>query len=260
MDIVTRSAGTFAVAIVITGLVTIGSAMASPRIATDAPVETPAEDKTAMPTVNDLADSASRLAELRKHLRPYWFPGEAGGIVLLMGLDEEDSERFFTALTARVPELAQVAPDKQLAKLIRILTEDIRAFLAAGKLEPGAYRLDNYHLDYAVNGEVIFNADGDPPIVLPADRTFTFTVSDEHVKLLRCVYTRELHGSIELMDMKRPYGDMTYYFLDMADALGEPIPRNANGEYAFTPQQIERYLQLHREMLFASQAFWVYAR
>jgi hypothetical protein len=67
-------------------------------------------------------------------------------------------------------------------------------------------------------------------------------------------------GIIELMDMKRPYGDMTYYFLDMADALGEPPVRDADDEPEFPPQQTERYLQLHREMLFAAQAFWRYAR
>jgi hypothetical protein len=63
------------------------------------------------------------------------------------------------------------------------------------------------------------------------------------------------------MDMKRPYGDMTYYFIDMADALDEPLPpRDAHNRLEFTPQQIERYVQLHREMLFAAQAFWRYAQ
>jgi hypothetical protein len=46
----------------------------------------------------------------------------------------------------------------------------------------------------------------------------------------------------------------------MAEALGEPPPpRDAHDQPEFTPQQIERYLQLHREMLFAAQAFWRYA-
>jgi hypothetical protein len=103
--------------------------------------------------------------------------------------------------------------------------------------------------------------DGDLPILLPAERVFTFTVTDEHLKLLRHLNTREWQGIVELMDMKRPYGDMTYYFIDMATALGEPPPpRDADDEPEFTPQQIERYLQLHREMLFAAQAFWRYAQ
>jgi hypothetical protein len=54
---------------------------------------------------------------------------------------------------------------------------------------------------------------------------------------------------------------MTYYFIDMADALGERLPpRDAEDTPQFTPQQINRYVQLHKEMLFAAQAFWTYAQ
>jgi hypothetical protein len=232
----------------------------------EAQVETGANaDKIEMPILSDLSSSASRLAELREQLRPYWIPGEAGGIALLTGLGLEDEENegsneskeFFKSLAARVPEVAQVVPDdERVAKLVRILVDDVSAFLAEGKLAPGPYQLDNYHLDYALHGKLIFNADGDPPIALPAERMFTFTVTEEHLKLLRHVHTRGFHGEIELMAMKRPYGNMTYYFYDMADALGEPLPDDTY----FTPQQIERYLQLHREMLFAAQAFWCYAQ
>jgi hypothetical protein len=218
-----------------------------------------------MPTAPDLSNSTSRLAELRKQLRPYWAPVEAGGIALLAGLgleneeneESNESREFFKALAARVPEVARIVPeDEQVAKLVRILADDVSAFLAAGQLAPGPYQLDNYHLDYALDGKLIFDANGNPPIALPADRTFTFTVTEEHLKLLRHVHTSGLRGEIELMAMKRPYGNMTYYFYDMADALGEPLPDDTY----FTPQQTERYLQLHREMLFATQAFWRYAQ
>jgi hypothetical protein len=180
-----------------------------------------------------------------------------------LGLENEENEEsnesreFFKALAARVPEVARIVPeDEQVAKLVRILADDVSAFLAAGQLAPGPYQLDNYHLDYALDGKLIFDANGNPPIALPADRTFTFTVTEEHLKLLRHVHTSGLRGEIELMAMKRPYGNMTYYFYDMADALGEPLPDDTY----FTPQQTERYLQLHREMLFATQAFWRYAQ
>jgi hypothetical protein len=251
----------FAMAFAIAGAATAGSGLTQHFAAQAQGETTTMAEKIEMPTAPDLSISTSRLAELRKHMRPYWSPGEAGGIVLLTGLDDQN-EHFFKALAARVPQLAQIVPeDEWLAKLARTLARDVRAFLAAGKLAPGPYQLDNYHLDHARNGELIFNADGDPPIVLPAGRIFTFTVTDEHLKLLRHLNTREWQGIIELMDMKRPYGDMTYYFIDMAAALGEPPPpRDADDEPEFTPQQIEHYLQLHREMLFAAQAFWRYAQ
>ena len=54
---------------------------------------------------------------------------------------------------------------------------------------------------------------------------------------------------------------MTYYFIDRSEALGEqPPPRDATNLPLYTKEQIERFLKLHREMLFAVQAFWVYAR
>jgi hypothetical protein len=208
----------------------------------------------------DLSSSASRLAELRKRMRPFWIPMEAGGIALLCSsymVDpdqfQREDERFFKALAARVPELAEIVPEEQRAELVRILVGDVETFLQAGKLAPGPYQLDNYHLDEAPDGKIDVNFDGDPPIVLPAERIFTFTVTDEHLKLLRHLYTTEMDGCIRLMKPKRPYGDCTYYFYDMADALGKPRPD-------YEGPEIERYRQLHREMLFAAQAFWRYAQ
>jgi hypothetical protein len=260
LDDIKHTVSALVVALAIT--VAVAARPAIPQhFAADTPTKAPVMvDKTEMPTASDLSRSASRLAELRKHLRPYWSPGDAGGIFLL-GLDEQEHARFFEALAASAPQLAPIAPAERPARLARILADDIGAFLTAGKLAPGPYQLDNYHLDHARDGKLTFNADGDPPIVLPAERTFSFTVTEEHLKLLRHLNTREWSGFIELMDPKRPYGDMTYYFIDMADALGEPLPpRDAHNTPEFTPQQIERYLQLHREMLFAAQAFWNYAQ
>jgi hypothetical protein len=115
-----------------------------------------------------LSSSARRLAELRKHLRPYWAASEGGGIFLLAALHRQEHERFFEALAARVPQLAQIVPEKQPAQLARILADDVLAFLEAGKLAPGPYQLNNYHLDYAENGNLTSNGDGDPPIARPS--------------------------------------------------------------------------------------------
>src|SRR5215467_6377080 len=58
-----------------------------------------------------LNDSASRLAEMRKHLRPYWAPIEVGGIFLLPGTDDDENDAFFRGLAARVPRAAGVPDD-----------------------------------------------------------------------------------------------------------------------------------------------------
>jgi len=206
-----------------------------------------------------LNDSAGRLAEMRKHLRTYWAPIEVGGIFLVPGTDDDENDAFFRALAARVPLTAGVPDHRQLSKRLDILADDVAAFLSAAKLTPGPYRIDNYHLELAEDGKLPYSFSFDePPIELPLERTFLFTVTEEHLKLLRHLNTgaRDDPPLIELMDVKRPYGYMTYHFLDMAEALGEPEPRDAD----FTPQQIERYSRLHREMLFAAQAFWIYAQ
>jgi hypothetical protein len=206
-----------------------------------------------------LTDSASRLAELRKHLRPYWAPIEVGGIFLFPGTNDDENDAFFRGLAARVPLPAGVREDSQMSKRLDILADDVAAFLARAKLTPGPYKIDNYHLELAEDGKLhsSFSFDA-PPIELPPERTFLFTVTEEHLKLLRHLNTgkRDDPPLLVLMDDKRPYGYMTDYFFDMADALGEPVPRDADP----TPQQIERYSRLHREMLFAAQAFWTYAQ
>ncbi len=53
---------------------------------------------------------------------------------------------------------------------------------------------------------------------------------------------------------------MSYFYIDMAEALGEPVPRNAKGEASFAPGAVIRYSQLHGQMLFSVQAFWEHAR
>jgi hypothetical protein len=49
-------------------------------------------EKIEMPTAPDLSSSATRLAELRKHMRPS--PVEVGGIVFLTGLKHEENKGF----------------------------------------------------------------------------------------------------------------------------------------------------------------------
>jgi hypothetical protein len=62
------------------------------------------------------------------------------------------------------------------------------------------------------------------------------------------------------MDPKRPYGDMTYFFIDMAAALGRPVIRDGKGDPQFSHQEIKEYQRLHGEMLWAITAFLRYAK
>ena len=203
----------------------------------------------------DLAAAAGRLAHMRRHLRPYWIPMEAGGMLLLPSTDEAKTATFFKDLAARMP------PPGREKDLYDTLSEEVSAFFDTADIEPGVYRLDNYHREYAVDGKIRFDSDGHEDTPLPEGESFDFTVTRDHLKLLRHLNTRSWYNNIELMDPKRPYGDMTYFYLDVSDALGEQRPpRDADNRPAYTKEQIERFLKLHREMLFCAQAFWAYAK
>ncbi|MBO0764035.1 MAG: hypothetical protein J2P50_05540 [Hyphomicrobiaceae bacterium] len=210
-----------------------------------------------------LPDASARIAELRKHLRPYWYPVEAGGIVLMLEHERADANEGFTDdFAARVPEMAAIPPIERWNTLDAMLTNDVKGFFSTAKLTPGTYRLENYHLDYAEEGKLPFDAEGNPPIVLPPHRTFPFTVTTDHLKLLRHLNTEVWFGAIRLIDPERPYGRFSrgYYFIEMAEALGDRQPPcDARERPQLTQLQTDRYLKLHREILFAAQAFWTFA-
>jgi hypothetical protein len=204
---------------------------------------------------HDPAEPAARLAHMRKHLRPYWVAMEAGGMFLLPSMDEAKAAVFFQDLAARMP------PPGREKDMYDTLSGEISEFFETAKFAPGVYRLENYHQEYAVDGKIRFDSDGHEDTALPEGESFDFTVTEDHLKLLRHLNIRSWDAFIEVMDPKRPYGNMTYYFIDMSDALGEPHPpRDANRTPLYTKEQTGRFLKLHREMLFCVQAFWAYAK
>jgi hypothetical protein len=116
--------------------------------------------------------------------------------------------------------------------------------LSHGALAPGRY-------DYAnplVQLPDLVHALPDELAALAVEETLVFDFSAQHDALLRAARWRGLW-----MDAKRPYGDMTYFELDMADILGQPTDRGENGQL---PADQERQLwKLHTEMLSALQVY-----
>lgn len=215
---------------------------------------------TAMP---DFTVSANRLAHMREHLRPYWAPIESGGVFLMAGVDEEAYWRFLADFND-LPEVSDMSPDEDRAPVIaELLANDVLHFFDKAELAPGPYELDNYHLEYAPDGKLMFESEDEESediFALPIEPVFSFELTAEHLKLLRHMNTRDWRGYIEAMDPKRPYGDMTYFYIDMAETLGEgPLPADEDGYSRATKEQIRRYEKLHLEMLLAIQAFWRYA-
>jgi hypothetical protein len=80
-------------------------------------------------------------------------------------------------------------------------------------------------------------------------RIFDFT--QEHLRLIHGV-----HASGTGIDSKRPYGDMTCFYLDMARLLDvAPDGHGAGCQSRFSKAQIERFDALHRSMGPAVQVF-----
>jgi hypothetical protein len=212
-------------------------------------------------TEEPLADGTARLAFMRAHVRPYWFGSEAGGICLATGADDDTHARIFNELLRRVPDTAAATEMRdRWAILQNLIVDDLMVFFSSAGFAPGRYELDNYHLAVAVDGKIPFDTHGDAPIELPPSPRFSFVVTDEHLRMIPRMNTRMWQNVIEIMDAKRPYGS-TGYFVDMADAFGEsPLPHDHEDNLQLTRQQEDRYLDLHRNMLFAVQAFWTYAR
>lgn len=164
-----------------------------------------------------------------------------------------------------MPEVAKEPSEEARVSIIaRLLTNDVLCFFDRAELTPGRYELENYHLEYAPDGKLMYEDEDEKSgefFTLPLEPTFLFELTGEHLKLLRHMNTRDWSGFIEAMDPKRPYGDMSYFYIDMAEALGEgPLPTGADGCAEATKEQIGRYERLHQEMLLAIQAFWRYAQ
>ena len=181
----------------------------------------------------------SVLSAMREWLQPEADLSESQGIYL-DAVDTADEEALLAyAALARIcpgPSGPGANGERGIAEW---LAQIASGFIMEGKLEPGSYVL----------AEAAGGSRGDEVI----------TVSPEHLSLLRSMNTRALGRAVMLMDSKRPYGDMSYFYIDMARTLGEPVPLDASGRTSFPPEAIARYDELHGQMLGVVRAFWRFA-
>lgn len=179
------------------------------------------------------------LSAMRKWLRPEADFSESQGIYL-DAVDAADEEALiaYAALARICPGSSGRGADEERAfaeRLARIAS----SFMLEGMLEPGSYVL----------AEAAGGSGGGEAI----------TVTSEHLLLLRSMNTRVLGRAVMLMDSKRPYGDMSHFYIDLARALGEPVPLDASGRVSFPPEVIARYDELHGQMLGVVRVFWRFA-
>jgi len=199
--------------------------------------------RSALPLVLALAAVPAAAAPDDPHVRLLrqaavaWLDVEAGGVAVLVSprlLDDPehptDAARADIAARAglTVASPLTAADRARVDALLAELPAALGRFLEHATLAPGTYR-------YADR----MPSDPSQPRAERAEpEELAFTA--EHAKLLRALRWNGLFSNF-----KRPYGDMTYYAIDMAAVLGE----------LFTPAEEGRYDRLHREMRPALQVF-----
>jgi hypothetical protein len=172
-----------------------------------------------------------------RNLHVFWVPFEAGAPIIYPAAVLPESFENFGELTPdelRSMQAAQIMMD-------------------CGHLEAGVYALENFWISFYPEGTCPVGADTKAQINIPRDSVLQFEVTEAHLKLLA-----EANTSESGFNFKRPYGDMTFHYLDIAAALGMPVPRKADGSPDFTESEFDNMDRLHGEMLFTVQALLRY--
>ncbi len=192
-----------------------------------------------------------------------WAPIESGAPMVAYSPRLVESDGIPYENVARTAGLPLGSPPSEAEKraidvLVAELPRAFVAFMERATLAPGRYEYRNPLVG-------IEHADGllAPSLSAHArETTVAFELKPEHAKLLRRGSWEGLEkGSMAGymgLDPKRPYGDMTYFELDMAEILGEPTPRDRDGRLA--PAQEARLGRLHEEMQAALQIFLQHAQ
>lgn len=60
------------------------------------------------------------------------------------------------------------------------------------------------------------------------------------------------------IDGKRPYGNRSYYQIDMAELLGQPYTKNTQGQYILLPDKDQSLASLHQQTQAALQVLFMY--
>ena len=199
--------------------------------------------------------SAQHLLLLRQ-LRVQWLSVESGapGIDPLQPLYGQTDAVSAAMLWLKTQDEALAV--QCLAELCRLIPE----FVASARLAPGRYTVPENRRQR-----------------LPALHNGEFELRSEHLRLLQAANWREIDGrSIDAVldddvdgqllwpmpyiDGKRPYGDRSYYSLDMAQLLGQPFARDERGKFIIDPVKDQALQRLHKETLTALQVLFLYAQ
>lgn len=196
---------------------------------------------------------------LMRNLRVNWVPIEAQAPLVLpdapFGSESilQDLQRILgTAKAAQVGILNETAAKETVQQVL----DRLKIFLAVGELEPGTY-----DVDVITSTEVPLEPWIKRLLIPGTSNKIRVQVSREQLNLFASLRVRL--AEIDYSDraqapevIKRPYGNMTNYKLDMLESLGwqeEVEPASAN-------VQSKRLTELHESMAGVLQAFLRHAK
>ncbi len=156
--------------------------------------------------------------------------------------------------TDRDDDIANVTGDDEgTAEEHRALGDALALFLQNASLKPGRYQYHNPLAKLAPSD--VFDLFRDDETGQTPEH-ITFDVTPEHLKLIRNLSLGwDDEYEVPAVDPKRPYGDMTWYTVEMAVHLGDSPPKDANGRAILSDAQELHLMRLHREMQPAVQIF-----
>ena len=195
---------------------------------------------------------------LIRHLRVIWLPIESGG----PGIDfsqpfGQDNPTLATAMA-----ILETNDEPLAARLVAELGLLVAPYVGAGAaLAPGRYALPADVAAELASAEAGITPDGQ------------FDFSAQHAALLKgfnwisvdaamVAYVLEEDTEtwpMPYVDGKYPYGECSYFQIDMARVLGEPYALDDNGDMVGDADKDERLENLHYQTLTALQVFLVHA-
>lgn len=182
-----------------------------------------------------------------------WDPAEAG------------APFFVSELPETIDDIAtdDAVTQENTADKLRHLALEKRArfFINHGVLKPGTYTYQNPLAGYEYAAALSPSIATDSQLHRPP--TISFTITEAHLSLLKKAnFVWNSYLNAISIDCKRPYGDQSNYYFDMATILNGELflgqPPGLDLE-EHTLAAIKQYDKFHEEMFFVLQIFLLYA-
>lgn len=156
--------------------------------------------------------------------------------------------------TDRDDDIANVMGDDEgTEEEHRALGDALALFLQNARLKPGRYQYHNPLAKLAPSD--VFDLFRDDETGVTPEH-ITFDITEEHLRLIPNLSLEwDDEYDVPAVDPKRPYGDMTWYTVEMAVHLGKPPEKDGDGRAVLSDAEENRLMRLHREMQPALQIF-----